>query len=79
MFGLNEDKKGDEVDFSYDVENNLRDPKKLKEAKDHIEAAIQKIKTNLRSGDEKENFDKFGVLLHGYLSMKKVMDRCLSQ
>jgi hypothetical protein len=29
----------------------------------------------LRSGENKEEFDKFGLLLHGYTSLLKVMAR----
>jgi hypothetical protein len=76
MFGLENQKKKIKIDeFVFDLENDLKDSKKQKEFKNKIENRIQKIKENLRSGDNKEDFDKFGALLHGYTSLLKVMSR----
>ena len=74
MFGL-EKQDSESVDFSYDLEKDLRDPKKQKQIKEEIEARISGLKELLRNGEDKENFNKLGALLHGYISMKKVMER----
>ena len=78
MFGL-EDKDPETVDFSYDIEKDLRDPTKSKEVKEEVESRIQSLKTLLRQGEDKEIFDTLGTLLHGYMSMKKVLERCQNQ
>ncbi len=76
MFGL-EKKKDDKnsKEFIFDLETDLKDPKKNKELKKHAEERVQKVKTVLRSGCEKDRFDQFGVLLHGYASLLKVIAR----
>lgn len=76
MFGL-EDQKGEEKtkEFVFDLENDLKDSKKNKDLKKRIEERVQKIKQTLRSGSVKEDFDRYGVLLHGYTSLLKVMTR----
>jgi Family of unknown function (DUF5398) len=76
MFGL-EDKKSDDKpsDFVFDLEKDLNDSKKNKELKKMAEERIQKIKVTLRSGSVKEEFDQYGVLLHGYTSLLKVLSR----
>ncbi|MCB1113063.1 MAG: DUF5398 domain-containing protein [Chlamydiales bacterium] len=80
MYGLEDQKKGDKPEeFVFDLENDLRDSKKYKEYKAEVESKIQKIKTVLRSGENKEEFDQFGVLLHGYTSLLKVMARFVSK
>ncbi|KIC71095.1 Uncharacterized protein DB44_ER00240 [Candidatus Protochlamydia amoebophila] len=40
-----------------------------------VEERIQKIKEALRSGENQEEFDRFGLLLHGYTSLLKVISR----
>ncbi len=77
MFGLEDQKKkkqkGD--DFVFDLEKELKNGKKNQELKKRIDGRIQKIKEVLRSGENKEEFDQFGLLLHGYTSLLKVMSR----
>jgi len=78
MFGL-EDKdsnKKKEADFVFDLEREMADPKKNRELKDDIQKKIQKLKNALRSGENKEEFDKHGMLLHGYTALVKVISRC---
>lgn len=78
MFGLEDQKKKKKVDvFLFDLERDLKKPEKQKELKDKIDARIQEIKSILKKGESKEDFDKFGILLHGYTSLFKVMARCL--
>ncbi|MEM1283484.1 MAG: DUF5398 domain-containing protein [Chlamydiota bacterium] len=76
MFGL-ENKKSDDTpsEFVFDLEKDLKDQKKNRELKKLTEERIQKIKTTLRSGSVKDEFDQYGVLLHGYTSLLKVLMR----
>jgi hypothetical protein len=76
MFGLEKQKKKKTTDeFVFDLEKDLKDSKKRKELHDKVENRIQEIKEILRSGENKDEFDKFGVLLHGYTSLLKVIAR----
>jgi len=78
MFGLESDKKkngGNGNDFTFDLEKELADSKKQKELKKSIEEKVTLIKQILRSGENKEQFDQFGELLHGYASLLKVIGR----
>lgn len=78
MFGLEKDKKdgkGGNNDFVFDLENEFQDGAKNRKHKKHVEEKIQRVKQVLRSGENKEEFDQFGVLLHGYTSLIKVISR----
>lgn len=76
MFGLeNQKKKKPTEEFVFDLEKELKNPKKHQELREHIEKRIQKIKEVLRTGESKEEFDYFGLLLHGYNALLKVMSR----
>lgn len=79
MFGLEEQKKKKGEPFVFELEKELKDPKKQREIKQRVEERIQEIKTNLKRGEDKEEFDQLGVLLHGYTSLLKVMARCLTK
>lgn len=75
MFGL-EDKKGrDEKVALFDLEVELKSPKKRKEVLTKIEERITQIKSLLRSGQDKEEFDEIGVILQGYTALLKVVGR----
>lgn len=75
MFGLEKQKKNKVEDFVFDLEKDLKVFKTNQEYKKKIEERIQDIRDILRKGENKEEFDKFGVLLHGYTSLLKVMSR----
>lgn len=77
MFGLENQKKNKKAteEFVYDLEKELKVGSKHKELKKKVENRIQEIKEILRSGENKEEFDKFGTILHGYTSLLKVMAR----
>lgn len=76
MFGLeNQKKKKKAEEFVFDLEKDLMATKSNKEIKQKIESRIQSIKETLRVGENKEEFDQFGVLLHGYTSLLKVISR----
>lgn len=75
MFGLEDQKKKKADDFIFELEKELKSGKKNQDLKKKVEGRIQKIKEILRSGENKEEFDQFGLLLHGYTSLLKVMAR----
>ncbi len=75
MFGMENQKKKKTPEFVFELEKEFKNSKKHKECKDKIEKRIQTIKEVLRSGENKEEFDSYGVLLHGYTSLLKVMSR----
>lgn len=79
MFGLEDQKKKKIEPFVFDLEKELKDPKRYREIKQKVEERIQAIKTALKSGESKEEFDKLGMLLHGYTSLLKVMARCIAK
>ncbi|ADI38957.1 type III secretion needle formation regulating protein [Waddlia chondrophila 2032/99] len=75
MFGLEGHKKGKKREFEFELEKELLDPKKHKELKQHVENRIQEIKKILRDGENKKEFERFGLILHGYTSLLKVFSR----
>lgn len=76
MFGLEDDKKSPKSgEFTYELEKELKDPTQRREIQTRVELQIQKVKELLRSGDTKEEFDQFGLLLQGYESLLKVIAR----
>lgn len=76
MFGLENQKKKTKIEeFVFDLEKELKTGKKYRELKKRAEEQIQKIKECLRTGENKEEFDKYGALLHGYTSLLKVITR----
>ena len=79
MFGLEDQKNKKPEPFVFELESELKDAKKYREIKQKIEGRIQKIKAQLKSGESKDEFDQFGVLLHGYTSLLKVIARCLAK
>lgn len=79
MFGLEDQKKKKLEPFVFDLEKELKDAKHYKELKQKVEDRIQRIKAILKSGESKEEFDKLGMLLHGYTSLLKVMARCIAK
>ena len=73
MFGL--EKKGKSL-FEFDLEKDLKaSPEKIKELQKMVEDKIQEIKQNLRQGNASAEFDNYGVLLHGYAALQRVLTR----
>ncbi len=73
MFGL--EKKGRAL-FEFDLEKDLKgNPAKVKELLKKVENRIQEIKNTLRQGAGSEDFDKLGILLHGYAALQKVLTK----
>ena len=75
MFGLEEQKKKKAKEFEFDLELDFKNAKRHQEIKKRVEQQIQRIKEVLRSGESKDEFDQFGIVLHGYASLLKVMSR----
>jgi len=76
MFGLEKQKKKTKLEeFVFDLEKELKIGKKHRELKKKVEERIQSIKELLRTGENKDEFDQYGVLLHGYTSLMKVIAR----
>lgn len=76
MFGLEDQKKKKAVqEFVFELEKELGEVKKNKEIRSRVESRVQKIKESLRSGDVQGEFDRLGLLLHGYNSLLKVISR----
>lgn len=73
MFGLEKKKK--EL-FEFDLEKELKSsPAKIKELLKTTEEKISSLKAALRQGAGSEDFDKLGVLLHGYTALQRVVNR----
>ncbi len=73
MFGL---EKSPREKFDFDLEVDLKDnPKKAKELMNTIEGNINKIKKKLKSGGSKEELNKLGTLLQGYIALVKVLKK----
>lgn len=75
MFGLEDQRKKKPEEYVFELEKELMDPTKHKEIKDKVESRIQEIKRILRDGENKKEFERFGLILHGYTSLLKVMSR----
>jgi hypothetical protein len=73
MFGL--EKKGRAL-FEFDLEKDLKgNPAKAKEFLKTVEEKIHEIKHALRQGSASEQFDNYGILLHGYAALQRVLTR----
>lgn len=76
MFGLEgHKKKKQSEEFIFDLERDLKTAKEKAVIKKKVEERIQQVKNTLRSGEDKQEFDQFGVLLHGYASLLRVISR----
>jgi len=76
MFGMEEDEKGKKTELFFDLEKEIvSDPANYKELKTKIKERVEQLKNVLREGTDKENYDKYGILLHGYVSLQKVIAR----
>lgn len=73
MFGLENQRKKNK-EFVFDLEKELKNPAKLKQIVAQTEERIQHIKSYLREGEKKEEYQKLGVILQGYIALKKVMN-----
>ena len=73
MFGL--EKKQREL-FKFDLEKELEgNAQKTQTLIQEMEGVVHNIKSLLRSGTETSDFDQYGILLHGYTALLKVLHR----
>jgi len=74
MYGLGEKEKREK--FAFDLEKRIKEePEHLKELLEKAEKRIAEIKKHLREGASEKDFDRLGVLLHGYAALQKVLKR----
>ena len=78
MYGL--EKKKPKGPFEFDLEVELKgDNNKARKVLKEVEGKIHDLKNLLREGAETEDFDDYGVLLHGYASLQRVLKRMLTK
>jgi hypothetical protein len=74
MFGL--EKQPSAEKFAFDLEKEIKDkPHRGKEILEMVEKRILDIKKLLREGANEKDFDKLGILLHGYAALQKVLKK----
>ncbi len=72
MFGMEKKK----ALFEFDLEKDLKkDPKKKQALLQEIDEKTQSLKTSLREGSAGQHFDQYGILLHGYGALQKVLNK----
>ena len=77
MFGL-EKKPGEP--FEFDLEMDLhKDPAKAKALLKDVEERIGELKKLLRQGAETDDFDDYGVMLHAYAALQRVLKRVIEK
>jgi len=73
MYGL--EKKTKPL-FEFDLEKELKqDPEKVKILIQNAESKIEEIKSQLRSGNKGQSLDDLGILLQGYVALKKILNK----
>jgi hypothetical protein len=73
MYGL-EKKPGEK--FVFDLEKEIKEkPSRGKEILEKAEKRIHEIKKLLREGANEKDFDRLGILLHGYSALQKVLKK----
>lgn len=76
MFGLESgNKKPKKEELFFDLELELMDPVKMKAYVAKVEEKIQRVKTLMRSGEGKDAYDRYNILLQGYNGLLKVFSR----
>jgi len=74
MYGLEEKEKREK--FAFDLEKRIKnEPQHLKELLEKAEKRIAEIKKLLREGSNEKDFDRLGILLHGYAALQKVLKK----
>ena len=73
MYGL---EKKDDKRFAFDLEKEIKGkPAIAKEILGKAEKRIAEIKKHLREGASEKDFDRLGILLHGYAALQKVLKK----
>ncbi len=77
MFGFN--KKGKEQEakpfFEFPLEKDIQNPDKLKEMMEATEQQILVLKKAIQEGAKPEEYEKLGILLHGYSALLKIFNK----
>ena len=77
MFGLEKKQK---ALFEFDLEKELKeDATKKQQLSKTVETKIQEIKNILRQGSSSADFDNYGILLHGYAALQKIVNKIPSK
>lgn len=80
MFGLEGQKKKKMIEeFVFELEKDIKNPAKLKEIQEKVNARLHKIKEILHTGDNQEQIDRVSTLLHGYNAILKVIARSIAK
>ena len=74
MFGQGNKSKGFQEE-RFDLEKDLAHTNKRKEIEQRIKNRMLQIKSLLRAGMDKEEFNQFGHLLYAYAALLKVVAR----
>ena len=75
MYGLEEKEKREK--FAFDLERRIKnEPQHLRELLEKAEKRMAEIKKLLREGANEKEFDRLGILLHGYAALQKVLKKC---
>jgi hypothetical protein len=69
---LGQNKPSSEI-FKFDLEKELKDPKKRAEIQAKCEKRIKELKDKIRHGTIPAEFDDIGHLLHAYVSLEKLL------
>jgi hypothetical protein len=73
MFGLEKKKR---TPFEFDLEKQLKSDKKMRDDLIKVvDARSTDLKKLLREGSATEDFDKYGMLLHAYAALTRVINR----
>lgn len=73
MYGIKDEQK---EKFAFELEKRIKnEPQHLKELLNKAEKRMTEIKKHLREGANEKDFDRLGVLLHGYASLQKVLKK----
>ena len=79
MFGLEKkDKKVTKFDFDLEVEIH-EDPEKADELLRLSKKRVEELKKFLKEEKNSESFDDYGVLLHGYAALSRVLKKIVKQ
>lgn len=77
MYGFEKKARGP---VQFDLEVDLKsDPVKAKKLLKDVESKIFELKNLLRQGAETEDFDDYGVLLHGYAALQRILNKVLAK
>jgi hypothetical protein len=75
MFGLKGKKESEEAPELFELEKEIRNPSKKNQLKAKVDARIASLKKTLREGGSEDEYDQYGVLLHAYASLQKLIPK----